>query len=108
MLLNNFCTIQYMQSGDMAIACTILFNASHEIFEGHFPGQPVVPGVCTMQIVKELMEQHTGKRLFLQQAANVKFLQLIVPDVQPAVTISWKEHDSALNTTVVFKAADKD
>ncbi len=108
MLLNNFCTVEDMQAGEMNISCKISFNAAHEIFKGHFPGQPVVPGVCTMQIVRELLEQQTGKKLFMQNAANVKFLQLILPEVQPLATITWKMEDELLNTTVVFKADEKD
>src|SRR5690606_39093403 len=55
-------------------------NKEHSIFEGHFPNHPVTPGVCTMQIIKELSEEHFGKELMLKTARNVKFMAIINPE----------------------------
>ncbi|MEO5594071.1 MAG: 3-hydroxyacyl-ACP dehydratase [Chitinophagaceae bacterium] len=61
------------------IEAVLKINADHEIFRGHFPGQPVVPGVCMMQIVKELLETVTGKSLRLRTGLDLKFLSVIDP-----------------------------
>lgn len=55
-------------------------NAEHKIFRGHFPNQPVVPGVVSMQIIKESAENFLGKKLQLQKAANVKFPAVLIPE----------------------------
>ena len=55
-------------------------NAIHRIFEGHFPGQPVVPGACMLQMVKEVTEIILNKKVQLTKADNLKFLQLINPN----------------------------
>ena len=44
-----------------------------------FPEVPVVPGVCMMQMVKELVEDFTGQRLRLSKADHLKFLTIINP-----------------------------
>ena len=44
------------------IEAEISIDVHHKIFEGHFPGQPVLPGVCMIQIVKELVEKAMTKR----------------------------------------------
>lgn len=59
----------------------ISINASHEVFKGHFPGNPVMPGVCMMQIIKELTERIADTGLMLTQLSNVKFMALINPEV---------------------------
>lgn len=59
---------------------TISFNSAHEIFKGHFPGQPVVPGVCMVRIVKDVLEKITGDKLWLKESKQIKFLQLVRPD----------------------------
>ena len=52
MLKNDFFTFTALQlEGDM-VTTNIELNAAHSIFKGHFPGQPIVPGVCMMQMVK--------------------------------------------------------
>jgi 3-hydroxyacyl-[acyl-carrier-protein] dehydratase len=54
-------------------------NPDHPIFEGHFPEIPVVPGVCMMQMVKELVEDFIGQKLRLSKAEHLKFLTIINP-----------------------------
>ncbi len=61
------------------VRAIIKINPDHEIFLGHFPGQPVVPGVCMMQMVKELLEKATGKNMRLRNGLDLKFLSVIDP-----------------------------
>lgn len=35
----------------------VMLNPQHAIYSGHFPQQPVVPGVCMLQIIKECIEK---------------------------------------------------
>jgi 3-hydroxyacyl-[acyl-carrier-protein] dehydratase len=108
MLMNDFYTYRDAHNGDHSFSCKIIFNSQHDIFKGHFPGQPVVPGVCMMEMVKEFLQQVMGKELWLRNAGNVKFLQLITPDVQPVINISWKESDAGYNVNASFKQDTSD
>ncbi|MFD2943573.1 3-hydroxyacyl-ACP dehydratase [Flavobacterium notoginsengisoli] len=66
---------------------TILVNEKHEVFKGHFPGNPIMPGVCMIQIIKELTESITNSSLMIQSLANVKFMALINPEVTPELRL---------------------
>jgi 3-hydroxyacyl-[acyl-carrier-protein] dehydratase len=79
--------ITSFQSTDTNIETTITFNEKHPVFAGHFPGNPIVPGVVQVQIIKELMEKKTGESLLLIQAKNIKFLTIISPVKNPKVEI---------------------
>jgi 3-hydroxyacyl-[acyl-carrier-protein] dehydratase len=79
MLLNDFFTISNLESHGHDVKASLIINADHRIFEGHFPGQPVVPGVCMMQMVKEILEQVLEKSTDLVSAAEMKFLAVINP-----------------------------
>ncbi len=79
MLLKDFFTINDKVSSETEIWAELFINADHKIFEGHFPNQPVVPGVCMMQIIKEILEEVIGKSTNLLQAADMKFLAVINP-----------------------------
>ena len=79
MLLNDFFTINETVKSETEIWAALLIHRNHKIFEGHFPNQPVVPGVCMMQMVKEILEQVIGKETNLTQAADMKFLAVINP-----------------------------
>lgn len=86
MLSNDFFFLSEVHSAEAAVTAEVRFNADHAIFQGHFPGQPVVPGVCMLQLIKEITEQQTGKALFMQEAALCKFLSVIDPVKTPKVT----------------------
>lgn len=84
MLLKNFYTIvskDEISDGNFTVRISV--NAEHEVFKGHFPGNPVMPGVCMMQIIKELVEEIVGSALFMQSLSNVKFMALINPEATP-------------------------
>ena len=52
MLLENFYKIIHIKEReDGKQAIEIELNPGHVLYQGHFPGQPVVPGVCTLQII---------------------------------------------------------
>jgi 3-hydroxyacyl-[acyl-carrier-protein] dehydratase len=82
MLLKDFYKVISLENpmGSKYIA-TIKVNENHDVFKGHFPGNPVMPGVCMMQIIKEISEQITECSLFMQTLTNVKFMALINPFV---------------------------
>lgn len=79
MLQGNFYTILNRQAYTDSVKLLVELNPDHHIFDGHFPQLPVVPGVCMMQMVKELVEDFTGQRLRLAKANHLKFLTIINP-----------------------------
>ena len=87
MLADDFYTIHDLKKMAGCITATIIFNADHPIFKGHFPSIPVVPGVCMMQLVKETLENATSVKTRITKASHLKFLSLIVPANTPKVDV---------------------
>ena len=75
------------KTSDSKYMITILVNEKHEVFKGHFPGNPIMPGVCMIQIIKELTEKITQETLMIQTLANVKFMALINPETNPELRL---------------------
>lgn len=75
------------KTSDSKYMITILVNEKHEVFKGHFPGNPIMPGVCMIQIIKELTEKITESTLMIQTLANVKFMALINPENNPELRL---------------------
>jgi 3-hydroxyacyl-[acyl-carrier-protein] dehydratase len=63
-----------------SITANISINNEHEIFKGHFPGNPILPGVCSLQIIKEIISKSVNLNLTLIHADNIKFLAVVNPD----------------------------
>jgi 3-hydroxyacyl-[acyl-carrier-protein] dehydratase len=88
MLLKDFYTVEKLENvSEGKYTAIVLLNSQHSIFKGHFPGNPVTPGVCMMQIIKELSQEILGNSLFMVASSNVKFMALINPDVNPVLKL---------------------
>lgn len=88
MLLKDFYTVNSFENTDgQKYVATILLNKGHDVFKGHFPGNPVTPGVCMMQIIKELTQQAVNAPLTMKSAGNIKFMALINPEVNPVLRL---------------------
>ncbi len=98
MLIEGLYTIRELKSTDTDISAKIKLNPNHEIFDGHFPGNPIMPGVCMMQIIKEMTEDVLSKELFLQTSTNIKFMAKINPETHPnlLLNISFSEEEGMI------------
>jgi 3-hydroxyacyl-[acyl-carrier-protein] dehydratase len=105
-ILNNFYELTSHKSENNVFRANITLNKDHEIFKGHFPGNPVTPGVCMMQIVKDLAEKFTDSKLFLKSASNVKFMAIInpfeTPDLVLELDINEKDGEVKVKNTTIF------
>ncbi|MDH7446733.1 3-hydroxyacyl-ACP dehydratase [Aquimarina sp. 2201CG14-23] len=87
---------------------SITLNPDNEVFKGHFPGNPVTPGVCMLQIIKELTENRVGRSLFLKKASNVKFMAVINPEKTPdlIITNDFTDSEDEIKVKNTFKYDD--
>jgi 3-hydroxyacyl-[acyl-carrier-protein] dehydratase len=74
--LFNFDKIEHQQS---AILVMLSVCKDSRILKGHFPGHPVVPGACMLQVVKEVLENSFNRPLILKKADQLKFMAMIDP-----------------------------
>lgn len=101
MLLKDFYKVEQLDKTDEGKYTAIVFlNNQHDVFKGHFPGNPVTPGVCMMQIIKELTQEMVGRSLVMTTSSNVKFMALINPDVNPKLKL---ELEISGDATTEFK-----
>lgn len=104
MLLNNFFFIQKIEQDEKSLKAFILINKTHKIFEGHFPAVPIVPGVCMMQMMKEIMEQQVHRKLIVRTGDNMKFLSVINPtensEIEASIQYENDQDDIKINATL--------
>ncbi len=70
-----------------------VINAKSKIFKGHFPAQPIMPGVVMIELVKRAAEIVVNTKIDMISATNFKFLKMLIP----------YEHKEALLYFSVFK-----
>src|ERR1700728_1876612 len=97
MLLNDFFIPEHWQMEKTSARAVVRLDPEHPIFAGHFPGRPVVPGACLLQLVEELMTRVMGKDARLNRADHIKFVSMIDPHLNPMITmtLTWQENGAS-------------
>jgi len=62
-------------------------------FQGHFPGDPVLPAFVQVIAAQVSVEDHRGARLALRKLARARFSRIIRPGEE--VEIHWEAEDGA-------------
>ena len=88
MALHNFYEYILEQSSEPnTLIATIQLNTDHQIFKGHFPGNPVLPGACQVQIIKEIVSEFFQKKIILRRAKEIKFISILDLNKETSFTL---------------------
>lgn len=90
-LKNSLYVIEGQSASEGAVCYDIRLQPEHTIYKAHFPGEPITPGVCVIQIAKELLEEHLQRPLAIKAVKNVKFLAVVSPLEHPCVRYTFRQ-----------------
>ena len=76
---NYYTTLQQQCISPTEYLFTVQLNVDCDVYKGHFPNQPVAPGACQLQIVKECASAALGRPIRLTSIKQCKFLRTIIP-----------------------------
>lgn len=103
MLQNTLFTIKNISHEEENIyIAEVQLDPDHEIFKGHFPEQPILPGVCLIEIVREILSEITHSSILLNQAQNIKFLKIVNPVENGTLKLHFDTYkkDNLIHTNV--------
>ncbi len=79
--------------GEGSAAAEFVFPESFMGFQGHFPGNPIVPGVCLVQCALVLAGEICNRTLQVRLIKSAKFLATVSPgqpvQVECSVADDW-------------------
>lgn len=120
-LLNDFFKITDIQADNDEIRCVVKLNAEHVIYQAHFPGNPITPGMLLLQIATEILQLYLSKsnvndiavhlfddfvkahtpQLSLQTVVNMKFRKPVEPGSSPVFIFrKMKTDGNALSVSI--------
>ncbi len=69
-----------------------------KVYEGHFPGNPICPGVFNIETIKECTEILSGRTLRIKDVKQCRFTSLLTPANRDiiSVKISTSESENGL------------
>lgn len=60
-------------------------------FSGHFPGEPILPGIALLGMVHDTLRafaEHTGSHIVLKELKRIRFRQIVRPDTRLTVVLT--------------------
>ena len=93
-----------LNNNGSTITTKVKLNKDHPIYNGHFPNNPITPGVIIIQIIKEIVEKYLDDLFFLKKIINVKYISPINPTIHNLLIIEiyiQKEKDSIIVKSLI-------
>ncbi len=57
----------------------VIIDFNNPVFAGHFPGNPIFPGVYIIEMAKECVELHFAKKFIISHIKSCRFYYTITP-----------------------------
>lgn len=108
-LENNYYELISMHSDGMSGVFNLVLRPDCEVYRGHFPGNPVCPGVCNIQTIKECAERLAGKRLHIGSIRRCRLTSVATPSTCPeiAVKINLQPNETGYGITATISDAKR-
>lgn len=78
------------------------FAATDPVFAGHFPTQPLVPGVFQLEMARLGAEWLLGERVRVREVTKAKFLRPIVPSELVQMNLKVSEEKTSIGVRASF------
>ena len=108
LLKDKFFTVENTSITDEGETYHVHLVSDCDCYRGHFPGKPVSPGVCNIEMIRECAELSTGKDLFIKEIKQCRLTAVSSPAICPELDIIMNIVPSADNTGYDVTALIKD
>jgi len=87
-------------SGETSYIAEVTVNPEDDIFNGHFPGRPILPGVCSLAIIKECACRVSSLSLRYYEMPQCKFTGMVDPLTNNRLTVKFSLLPSEIGYTL--------
>jgi 3-hydroxyacyl-[acyl-carrier-protein] dehydratase len=89
------------------VSGSIVFDPDFPGFQGHFPGNPVLPGVCLIEAAVQLISHGAKRNLQLAEVENVKFFSPVNPGDEVKLDFSIKQLPGAVDAKGTMMSGER-
>lgn len=101
MNMHDYFTVNSRSGSDGRFSYEITLNPGSEVYKGHFPGNPVSPGVFNMGMIAACASDAAGRELHIRNVSRCRFLAIISPSETPSLNIEFSVSAAAGNDYAV-------
>lgn len=89
------------------VTARFVFGSDLPLFSGHFPGDPVLPGVLQVEMVRAVLDAATGSHHRILSVRSAKFKRKIEPDEEIDVALVSRVEAGEVRVKATFKVGDE-
>lgn len=78
-LEGDFYNIEYIERLGDRITAVVSLNPDHPVYQGHFPQKAVVPGVCTLTVIRECIGKALDRNIAFCTIKECKYVSALLP-----------------------------
>lgn len=93
-------------AGGATVSGHLRLTADFPGFQGHFPGNPTLPGVCHIVIAEVFAERATSLRLELAELSKTKFFLPVRQDMPLTVSGRFTRSEDRLSAEVTLMSGE--
>lgn len=112
LLKDKFFTVLHEEkitSNDAVYLCEL--KGDCDVYRGHFPGKPVSPGVCNIEMIRECAEMLSGHDLRISTIKQCRLTAVASPSICPKVDVKVSvaaiEGTSSYNVVATIADAER-
>lgn len=76
--------------GETELCLTLAIDPEAMVFEGHFPGRPILPGVAQIDWAARLAARHLNCTGTFSGMEQIKFHRMIQPPARVRLNLEWQ------------------
>lgn len=87
--------VQVMRSREDGLSAAVEISPEEEVFRGHYPGFPILPGVSVLESCLRAASAHPpGSELRLTSVKSVRFASPVFPGDRLCIDLTWSCTDT--------------
>ena len=103
-ILPEYYTVLEEHIAEQNASFTVRLNTECAVYQGHFPEQPIAPGVCNIQMLTECVSRAVNQPLCLTHIRQCRFISLVTPQKTPFldINIQWEKKEEHVSFTATL------
>lgn len=107
-LKDNYYQIAAIHMGNGQGTFHLLLNPDCDVYQGHFPGNPVCPGVFHIGMLKDCVRTLTGRKVFVSSIRQCRLTSVATPAACPELKLTVSLQPAAGGYDVVASLEDEE
>ncbi len=97
---------QGIEDGKNELTAHFVCPPDFPAFDGHFPGNPILPAFVQLTMVRLLVQLAVGKVLLTQSTGRIKFGGMVRPLEMVRAEVCWRAQENSWDVKFVLKKGD--